>query len=88
MKIGMAGMEEHVHRKCDLVLQCRDSGAQVGIVFSFVSHTVLQCNELEWIIGILFQLCNYVFQISFSLEYFSNMSRNVSLRGHGRFTTP
>jgi hypothetical protein len=28
----MAGMEEHVHRKCDLVLQYRDSGAWVGIV--------------------------------------------------------
>ena len=46
----MAGVEEHVHRKCDLVLQYRDSGAQVGIVSFFIGHTVLQCNELQWIL--------------------------------------
>jgi len=58
MKVGMADMEEHVYRKCDLVLKCRDGGALMEIIFSFVSHTVLQSNELQWIIGILFQLCN------------------------------
>jgi hypothetical protein len=71
MKVGMAGMEEHVHRKCDLVLQYRDSGAQVGIVSFFIGHTVLQCNELQWIIGILLQSPNSCvtrfFQIFFSL---------------------
>jgi len=50
----MAGMEEHVHRKCDPVLQYRD-GAQVGIISFCICHTVLQCNELQWIIGILLQ---------------------------------
>ena len=58
MKVGMAGVEEHVHRKCDLVLQYRDSGAQVGILSFFISHAVLQCNELQWIIGILLQSPN------------------------------
>jgi hypothetical protein len=53
VQVVTAAVEEHVHRKCDLVLQYTDSDAQVGIVSSCISHTVLRCNEQQRIIGIL-----------------------------------
>jgi len=73
MKSGMAGMEEHVHTKCDLVLLYRDSGAQVGIVSFCISHTVLQCNELQCIIGVLLHSLNSCVTRFFKYRFHCNV---------------
>ena len=82
----MAGTEQHVKKKCDLGLQYRASGAQVGIV-SCIGNKVLQCNELQWIIGILLHCLNGCVTRFFKYLFHCNiLHKNLGGMSHSQGT--